>query len=130
MRRKGTHPQSAQPIRKIRSTLVNQYKNVSCGPVTVSENVATELRKDGTQSGFWDGGECEPPVRRRNVWNAAKNVRDRIAVLDAKRVAGLLARAPAEPEEWHEAGRFPQSSRPSSTLQVKIPASSPSLATY
>jgi len=49
----------------------NQYKGVPCGPVTVSENVATEVRADGSQSGFWDGGGCNPVARHKNVWDAA-----------------------------------------------------------
>jgi hypothetical protein len=31
-----------------------------CGPVTVSNTIATELRADGTQSGFWNGGGVTP----------------------------------------------------------------------
>ena len=49
----------------------NQYASVPCGPVSVSVNVATEIRKDGTQSGFWDGGGCNPVTRRHNIWNGA-----------------------------------------------------------
>lgn len=46
----------------------SQYK-VKCGPVSVAGNVATELRKDGTQSGYWDGGGCSPVTLQHNVWN-------------------------------------------------------------
>jgi hypothetical protein len=46
----------------------SQYK-VACGPVNVGGNVATELRKDGEQSGFWDGGGCSPVTLKDNVWN-------------------------------------------------------------
>jgi hypothetical protein len=49
----------------------NQYTSVACGPVSVARNVATEIRKDGVQSGFWNGGGCDPVTRRANVWNAA-----------------------------------------------------------
>ncbi len=42
-----------------------------CGPVTVSNNIATEIRKDGTQSGFWYGGGCHPFTQNGNTWNAA-----------------------------------------------------------
>jgi hypothetical protein len=34
-----------------------QYTN-SCGPTTVSNNIADEIKPDGTHSGFWDGGGC------------------------------------------------------------------------
>ena len=43
----------------------------TCGPVTVSNNVATEIRSDGTQSGFWNGGGCEPVTLTSNTFNAA-----------------------------------------------------------
>lgn len=42
-----------------------------CGPVTVSNNIATEIRKDGTQSGFWYGGGCDPLTQKGNTWDAA-----------------------------------------------------------
>jgi parallel beta helix pectate lyase-like protein len=42
-----------------------------CGPVSVSHNIATEIRKDGTQSGFWNGGGCDPLTQIVNTWNAA-----------------------------------------------------------
>jgi hypothetical protein len=47
----------------------SQYKGVDCGPVSVIGNVATERRKDGTQSGFWNGGGCSPVTLKHNVWN-------------------------------------------------------------
>jgi hypothetical protein len=34
-----------------------QYAN-PCGPITVSNNIADEIRSDGTHSGYWDGGGC------------------------------------------------------------------------
>jgi Right handed beta helix region len=53
----------------------NQYAGISCGPVTVSDIVATELRPNGVQSGFWNGGGCDPVRLRRNVWNEAARER-------------------------------------------------------
>jgi hypothetical protein len=44
---------------------------VACGPVTVSRNVATEIRSDGTQSGYWDGGGCAPVTLEGDVWDEA-----------------------------------------------------------
>ncbi len=35
----------------------NQY-TAPCGPTTVSNNIADEIRSDGTHSGWWDGGGC------------------------------------------------------------------------
>jgi len=49
----------------------NQYASVPCGPVTVSHNVATEIRADHTQSGFWNGGGCDPVTLRANTWDEA-----------------------------------------------------------
>jgi ASPM-SPD-2-Hydin domain-containing protein/centrosomal CEP192-like protein/HYDIN/CFA65/VesB family protein/parallel beta helix pectate lyase-like protein len=34
-----------------------EYTN-PCGPTTVSNNIADEIKPDGTHSGFWDGGGC------------------------------------------------------------------------
>lgn len=47
----------------------NQYRSVACGPVRLSYNIATEVRKDGSQSGFWNGGGCRPVATEHNVWN-------------------------------------------------------------
>jgi hypothetical protein len=49
----------------------SQYKGVKCGPVSVAGNVATERRKNGSQSGFWNGGGCSPVTLKDNVWNEA-----------------------------------------------------------
>jgi hypothetical protein len=43
----------------------------ACGPVTVSNNIATEVRSDGTQSGFWNGGGCDPVPLTKNTFDAA-----------------------------------------------------------
>ena len=48
----------------------NQYSK-ACGPVAVTHNIATEMRKDGTQSGFWNGGGCEPVTLTDNTWDEA-----------------------------------------------------------
>ncbi len=34
-----------------------QYAN-PCGPTTISNNIADEIKPDGSHSGFWDGGGC------------------------------------------------------------------------
>jgi hypothetical protein len=49
----------------------NQYRHVACGPVELSKNIATEIRRNGSQSGFWDGGGCKPVRLRDNVWDEA-----------------------------------------------------------
>lgn len=40
-----------------------------CGPTLVTGNIATTLRADRTQSGWWNGGGCEPVTLSGNVWN-------------------------------------------------------------
>jgi hypothetical protein len=32
----------------------------TCGPLTIIDNIADELKPDGTHSGWWDGGNCGP----------------------------------------------------------------------
>jgi Right handed beta helix region len=62
------------PVKDAGNTAIyvwNQYKGVACGPVTVSDNVAAEVRRDGTQSGFWNGGGCDPVKLAGNIWNKA-----------------------------------------------------------
>ena len=46
----------------------------SCGPVTFSNNIAAEIRSDGTQSGFWNGGGCNPVTLTNNTFDAAAQV--------------------------------------------------------
>jgi hypothetical protein len=53
------------------SNVWNQYPSVACGPVTVAHNVATEIRESGAQSGFWDGGGCDPVTLVGNTWDEA-----------------------------------------------------------
>ena len=49
----------------------NQYRREPCGPVTVTHNIATEIRKDGTQTGFQNLGGCGPVTQDGNTWDAA-----------------------------------------------------------
>lgn len=46
-----------------------QYRE-KCGPTTVSNNIADEIRSDGTHSGYWDGGKCGA-VLSGNTFDAA-----------------------------------------------------------
>jgi hypothetical protein len=49
----------------------SQYSE-ACGPVTVANNVSSELKPDMvTESGYWNGGGCEPVTLSGNVWDAA-----------------------------------------------------------
>lgn len=47
-----------------------QYKP-ACGPVTVSGNIADALKPDGSHSGYWNGGGCEPVSLTGNTFDAA-----------------------------------------------------------
>lgn len=42
-----------------------------CGPVTLSGNVADQVRRDGGHSGFWNGGGCGALTMSRNIFNQA-----------------------------------------------------------
>lgn len=44
-----------------------QYSN-ACGPTTVSNNIADEIKPDGSHSGFWDGGGCSAALTG-NIFN-------------------------------------------------------------
>jgi hypothetical protein len=46
----------------------NQYGTI-CGPVSLSDNVADELRVNGDHSGYWDGGGCAPVTSANNTWD-------------------------------------------------------------
>jgi len=61
------------PVRGAGNTALyvwNQYPS-PCGPVIVEGNVATEVRANGVQSGYWDGGGCGKVAVSHNTWNAA-----------------------------------------------------------
>jgi len=44
-----------------------QYAN-PCGPTTISNNIADEIKPDGSHSGFWDGGGCSDTLSG-NIFN-------------------------------------------------------------
>jgi Abnormal spindle-like microcephaly-assoc'd, ASPM-SPD-2-Hydin/Right handed beta helix region len=44
-----------------------QYAN-PCGPTTISNNIADEVKPDGSHSGFWDGGGCSDTLSG-NIFN-------------------------------------------------------------
>jgi len=44
----------------------------ACGPVTVSNDVASALKPDGvTESGYWNGGGCDPVTLTNDTWDQA-----------------------------------------------------------
>jgi hypothetical protein len=42
-----------------------------CGPVAVSRNLADQVRRDGSHSGFWNGGGCGSVTMSKNTFNQA-----------------------------------------------------------
>jgi hypothetical protein len=48
-----------------------QYSD-PCGPVTVSNNISSELKPDlTTESGYWNGGGCDPTTLTNDTWDDA-----------------------------------------------------------
>jgi Right handed beta helix region len=70
----------------------SQYKGGACGPTNVSYNIATEIRADGTQSGFWNGGGCGPLTMQGNVWDQAAE--DRLTPVETKLPPPLIPPQP------------------------------------
>jgi hypothetical protein len=43
-----------------------------CGPVTISSDVSSALKPDGvTESGYWNGGGCDPVTLTNDTWDQA-----------------------------------------------------------
>jgi len=60
------------PVNGGGNTAIMVWKQYSqCGPVTVSNNIAYEIKPDGSLSGYWNGGGCEPVTESNNVWDQA-----------------------------------------------------------
>ena len=61
------------PVQGGGNTAIYVWKQYSgaCGSVTVSNNIATETNTSGAQSGFWNGGGCEPVTLTSNTFDAA-----------------------------------------------------------
>jgi hypothetical protein len=52
-------------------TVWNQYPG-TCGPVSVTNNIASELKPDMvTESGYWNGGGCDPVTLNGNTFDQA-----------------------------------------------------------
>lgn len=47
-----------------------QYTS-SCGPVSISNNIAAEVLTNGTVNSYWDGGGCGTPSLSNNTWGQA-----------------------------------------------------------
>jgi acid phosphatase len=42
-----------------------------CGPVQISNNIASAIASDGSANSFWNGGGCEPVTTTNNTFDAA-----------------------------------------------------------
>src|SRR5207302_4274402 len=55
------------------NTSISVWKQYSsaCGPVQVSNNIASALDTSGNPNSYWDGGGCAPVTLTNNVFDAA-----------------------------------------------------------
>lgn len=60
------------PIQGGGNTAIYVWKQYAppCGPVTISQNIATQIKANGTESSFWNGGGCGDVRLSGNVWGA------------------------------------------------------------
>ena len=51
---------NTNPVSGGGNTAIYVWKQYSspCGPTTIANNIADEVRQDGSHSGYWDGGNC------------------------------------------------------------------------
>lgn len=70
---KGNKVLIRNPVPKAGNTAIYVWNQDPgpCGPTQILQNIATTLRTDGTHSGYWNGGGCEPVTLAGNVWNEA-----------------------------------------------------------
>ncbi len=68
----GNKVYNTNPVSGAGNTAIYAWSQYSgpCGPTTVSNNIADEIRADGTHSGWWDGGGCSV-TQSGNTFNAA-----------------------------------------------------------
>jgi regulation of enolase protein 1 (concanavalin A-like superfamily) len=72
---------------------VNSY-DPPCGPVQVTNNIASELKPDMvTESGFWNGGGCGPVTVSGNIFDSA--ARARLSPVSAKLAAPQIPPLPS-----------------------------------
>lgn len=45
-----------------------------CGPTVVKNNIASHMRDDGYNSGYWDGGGCAPVTLSGNMFGEAARI--------------------------------------------------------
>ncbi|HUZ48097.1 MAG TPA: IPT/TIG domain-containing protein [Terriglobia bacterium] len=60
------------PVSGAGNTAIYVWKQYSsaCGPVSVDNNIAAEVKSDGSISSYWDGGGCGTPSLSNNTWGS------------------------------------------------------------
>ena len=69
---KGNRIINRTPVQGGGNTAIYVWKQYAppCGPVTVAHNVATQIKVNGTESSFWNGGGCGSVKLRNNIWGS------------------------------------------------------------
>lgn len=69
----GNKIYNTNPVRGGGNTALQVWKQykAGCGPVTITDNIADALKPDGSHSGYWNGGGCEPVTLSGNVFGEA-----------------------------------------------------------
>jgi hypothetical protein len=70
----------------------NQYSSLPCSTVRVSNNIASQIKPDGSESGYWNGGGCDPVTVTGNTFDSA--ARQQLTPVDTKLPAPKI---PPEP---------------------------------
>jgi Right handed beta helix region len=60
------------PVKGGGNTAIYVWKQYAppCGAVTVRDNIATQLKPDGSESSFWNGGGCGSVRLSNNIWGS------------------------------------------------------------
>jgi len=68
----GNRVVNRTPVRGGGNTAIYVWKQYAppCGPVTVVNNIATQIKMNGAESSFWDGGGCGSVRLSNNIWGA------------------------------------------------------------
>ncbi|HUZ48096.1 MAG TPA: right-handed parallel beta-helix repeat-containing protein [Terriglobia bacterium] len=69
---KGNRVINRTPVNGGGNTAIYVWKQYAppCGPVTVTDNIATQIKVNGTESSFWNGGGCGSVRLQNNVWGS------------------------------------------------------------
>jgi hypothetical protein len=99
----GNRVLNRTPVRGGGNTAIYVWKQyaAACGPVMVSNNIAAEIKLDGTQSGFWNGRGCDPVTLNNNTFDAAAQ-----ALLGSVKQKMLPPQIPPQPKDCVVASPF------------------------